>query len=314
MTSKKYFLASGIAVSLLLVCCTSSVLATPSWLPARANIAGYSLAWDEQMDFFDFTSINGSNITLYTQFWFKNDTSSNITNLLAAGMLDKGGSLFMRSPQFTTPIVGPLLEIPLAAFLNMSAAQYDNLTSVWEVLVLLLQVVGAEVGFGVNESVISNMDKALIITDPSGFWEFDYMLFGFREERILSEFAFTTGTQFLTLIEDPTANNGTIYNLFKNLLTYALAGFMLLFVEFAKLFPSNSGSLAVAAAPSDIKVTPSDIAPSDMLVTEMTAFASAWGEIAGAPAIPGFDVTITGIFTAVAVVVIGMKLKKSRKA
>nr|MDO8112077.1 hypothetical protein [Candidatus Sigynarchaeota archaeon] len=297
MKYTKHVAATSIIVALALVCAIRAVSATPTWLPASTNISGYTLQWESETEFTDFTNVD-QNTTMYTQLWLKNDTVANFTNLLAAAMLDMGGSLFLRSPQLSG-IAGTLIEPTLAAMLNMTQVEYDALTTVWDVLVIFLTAVFASSNYVLNQTTVSNLDKALLITDTDVSPFFDYLLFGIRGDRVILVFAFSVQTQILTWLNDIAGNNASLYTTFESWFIYPAVGFMSLFVAFASIFQSAGSSMAASASPVSISTASIEPLATTQQLNEVTAFASGIGQLATVAAVPGYDGIIVMVAAAV---------------
>jgi hypothetical protein len=305
--------ASGIAVALLLVCGIKGAMAAPDWIPATTELS-YELAWDSEADFYDFTNLDGGNTTLYTQLWLKNDTITNETNLLAAGMLDKGGSVFSSSPQMSGADAS-LSEAILRGLLGgISQADYDALATVWDALFLLINSTLTSTDINVTEITVANMDNALLIQDIGVSSAFDYLLFGYRGDRVLSVFSVDVPMDWLPLLSDVTANNATLYNDFQNIFLIVLSAYMLIFVVFAMMFQSiGSASMSLAVA---TEVAPAGISVATAAeVTEITTFASAWGQVATIPGgLPGYEPFAVAIIGAATLAALTLKVRKSRLA
>ncbi len=287
-------------------------VAAPEWLPANTSVAGYQLKWGSDFSIDDFTtSDDDDNITYYAQLWLKNDTATNVTNLLAAGMIDKGGAMFSKSAQITG-LYSSLAEGLLCAILNISQSEYDAIGTVWEVVVMLMNATWGTV-MDLSEVTISNMDKAMVLNDTSGGMGFDYMLFGYAGDKVLTVFAFSAQSVWINWLSDITANNATLATQFENVFYWVMFSFMLLFLGFAALFHTYSGGASASMQASDVSISPSSISTQAEDYDEMVSFASAWGAIADPAGIPGYETVVVLAASGAAFGALAFKARKARK-
>lgn len=310
MKHQRTILLASITALLVMTAGVQAAWGAPAWLPANTDLAGHTLIWENETTMVDFTDPD-ANVTMYAQLWLKNETTT--VNLLAAAMIDKGGSLFLKSPQLSG-FTGAAFEAAIASALGISQAEYDALATVWDLLVLIVNTTFvADPAVTVSQPAIANMNKAMLIDYSGTTWGFDYFLFGIAGDKVLAVFSVDIDTSWMGWLVDIGAANVSIYDQVYNIYMFALEAMLTAFLAIAALmggawFAPAAPAPAAAPAPSGA-ISLSD---NDPTLDEMKAFASAWGVLAN-PAIPGFEVAFVAASTAMVAGLLAWKVKKGKK-
>ncbi|MHA1792455.1 MAG: hypothetical protein ACTSVI_07410 [Promethearchaeota archaeon] len=315
MKRSKLMSLTGLSVVIVLFFSMKAVFAAPSWLPSNVTIAGYEMAWEKNVSFYDINDPE-KNATLYAQLWLKNDTTTNKTNIIAASMLDTGGKVFSKSAALGNSLAANLFKPAIYAMLNVTEAEYnEQFHTIWDILVYLaIQMGNSSYNLNVTEITVSNMDKALLFEDTGSGTMFNYFLFGYRGDRILGVFSISIQTQWLVWLSQLTVYNDTIAQTFETAFLWIMNSWMIMFTSFASLFNQIQQSSAPAPEQSSISLAGLESTETDEDYQEVVSFASSWGEIVGGSSIPGYDILIIAVASAASTAgIIGLKLKKHEK-
>ncbi len=162
----------GTLVSLIMILSISAnvqAATIPDWVPDGKDISGYNLMYSNATSVENFICTSGENMTIYSQLWYKNNTSGNTTAFIAQGFLDLGKDYF-----------GESFSAQDKAMLALMG--FKNVNTRWDFFVQVMNMTGIS-----KEIKIEGWDRA-IEWNLTGTW-FQYMIFGTIGGKVIISFA-----------------------------------------------------------------------------------------------------------------------------
>jgi hypothetical protein len=274
----------------------------PDWLPANVSINGYSEVYSDNISVNSFRSNSSqSNVTCYLQLWSKNSTN-NQSNLIGSAMLDKGGKLFSQAINLTN-VTGFRLLI-IKGLTGLNDTELAAIDTVWKLMVAILK---GQSSLNVTEPTISNVDRAVQIESNSSF--FNYIILSTKGDYTIIVFNFDASQQWVDWIS--TANKTEITSRFK-VVVFGFYGMLSIFLSVVTLLVADSSifSSNPTATPMSGSISPS----AGVTMTELQAFIQSWGDVLESTGkLPGYEIAILMVATALGAGIVARKIKRSRK-
>jgi len=312
MVSKKTLLLTSCILSLFLIGSgiQASMAATPAPLPSYVSVGkvinGYKLEWYTNITAnCSFDSVN-VNVTCWTTIWVNNDTHK----IIGASLVDKGGNILNKAIDLTkTDLKTQFARWVLNVTLGLSNATINGLKSVWDVMIALLTRWKGS-AYNLSQPSIAKADHAALFTLNNRPY-CKHVLFASKGSYMLLALDYDIAN--FTAVPD--WSNSTLGNLIMAKFQldvwyfWSLFGTILVWLGKAADWLASSSVPASSAPAASGKIATSAAATT----TDLQGFAAGWANLFGG-AIPGYEPSLIIAMTATAVVLIGLKVKKSRKA
>ena len=316
---KKKVAVSAIMAALFLVCAIrGSAAALPSWMPSEDELAGYTLVWDNTISVKWFTGTNSSgNVTCSSQVWLKNGTSGlTDANVLGASMIDKGGNVLSKGVDLSKNDIGTIAARALLSGAGLNQSQIDGIKDVWDICVEILRV-NQGTTFILSEPSVPNVDHAVLL-EFSAAGDYKYVLFCTRQDHCMVVYSFNASQDWINWLS--TTGTGNLILAKMQVIVWAfwlvLATYVGVIVGLADFLgvsdaPAVVAGSAVPAAPTSSAISTSGIHTAAFTpISDLTAFASAWGALF--PDFPWWIVIVVVVGAVVGIIVIVSVVRKRR--
>jgi len=273
MNSKMMLGAMLICIMVLSITSNVQAAAVPEWVPTEKDISGYHLLFSNATSVENFICSDGENMTIFSQLWYKNDTSGNTTAFIAQGFLDMGKDYFGESFSTTEKLI-------------LEAAGFSNVNTKWDLFVKVMNLTGIA-----TEIKIDGWDRC-IEWNLTGTW-FQYMIFGTIGTRVIISFALEINQNYWWGLTEQDLGE---------ILTVIITSFVSMVAAFSSIGATCPSSSSVQPTASS-SYTPKE---------ELIAFNSLIGKALSEKKIDGFSLVLVlsiSIFSAILV----MKKKYIKK-
>jgi hypothetical protein len=312
MVSKKtLLLTSGILGLFIMVAGIQGIVASPASLPSYLStgttIKGYKLVYYNNITVNNFENTK-VNVTCWTTIWFKNE--SNSARIIGASLVNEGGKILDKALNLTKTDTKTLAARTLLAAAGLTSAQMDSITNVWDLVIDLLLLKNGS-SYVLTQPTISKADHAVLL-NITGHPYFKHALFASKGAYMLLALDYAVENWSVadwtnsTLIKDALEAKFQIDVWF----FWGLFGTILKFFSEAADWLSSSSVPASSTSAESNKIAASANTPS----SDMESFAAGWADLFGGSSIPGFEPSLVIAMAATTVVIIGFKVKKSRKS
>jgi len=309
MVSKKTLLVtSGILGILLMVAGLQACAATPTSLPSYISpgttINGYKLEWYDNITVNDFENTN-VNVTCWTTIWWNNVTS----RIIAASLVDKGGNILNKAVDLTKTDSKTLIARGVLGLAGLSNSTMNGIKTIWDVVIALLMLKNGT-DYVLTQPDVPKADHAVLFT-IMGHPYFKHALFVSKGADMLLalDYAIENWSSVTNWTDSALISAAVKIKLQADVwFFWGIFGTFLNFLNKAADWLASSSVPATSAASASSKISLSTNTPT----SDMTSFASGWAGLLGG-SIPGFEPLIILAMTTTAVVLIGFKVKKSRK-